>query len=188
MANKPEKIERRGPLAQLIDDKLCLSTRDMCAILGIDADTISIWAKQGCPKAKHGWWAVADVLRWKGLVGSGVKTEAEAEEFGAIQKKLHYEAELKEAQAEAAKIKNQIVNGELIKKTEIQDELDRFFSVFKKSLTSIPRKISMEVGPFTDGPTARRIEMQVSELINDALSQIAESGVYEAPRKKYIKG
>ncbi len=176
------------PLAKSIDNKLCLGTAELCEILDINSDTLNYWHKQGCPKAKRGWWPVADVLKWRGLVGSGPRTEEEAEELGAKQKKLHSEADLKKIQSQLLELKLKEASGELIKKSEIQEELDRFFSVFKKSLTGIPRKISVEVGPFTDGPTARRIERQITELLDDALEQLAENGVYEPPKKKFVKG
>lgn len=65
-----------APIARvkIIDDRVCLSTAEMSAILGVDKDTLTYWEKKGCPKAARGFWPLAEVLKWKGLVGTSGPT------------------------------------------------------------------------------------------------------------------
>lgn len=99
-------------------------------------------------------------------------------------KKLKWEAELKKLKAEEAEFKNAIVRGEYISKDEITAELQRFFIVLKRSMLGYSRRIAVEVSPYVEPITARRIEKMVQELTLDALEQISIDGIYEPPKKK----
>lgn len=169
--------------------KVLVSTDALCEILGVSRMAIKKWSDDGCPKETRGWWCLADVLRWRGLVGTtGVKTPGQVKELTLNEKKMQFEVQLKEAQAEMAEIKNDIAKGNYIKRDEIVTTLSRYHTVLKRSLISLGKKLSSEVGVFVDSIAARRIESQIDETVYDALSQLSVEGVYEAPKEKTIKG
>jgi hypothetical protein len=58
-----------------IDGKLCVTTQELCDQMGIFRNTLTEWEEKGCPKAARGWWPLWDLMRWKGVIGNGVKTE-----------------------------------------------------------------------------------------------------------------
>lgn len=174
---------------KIIENKICLSTAALCEVLAVSRVTTKRWADEGCPKAAYGWWALADVLRWRGLVGvDGVREAEKDAELTLNQKKLFFEMKYKEAQAEAIELKNEIAQGEYIRRDEVISELTRFFVTIKRSLTGLSRKLATEIGFFVDASTGRRIERQLEEIMNDALYQLSVDGVYEAPKEKKVKG
>lgn len=99
-------------------------------------------------------------------------------------KKLKWEAELKKLKAEEAEFKNAIARRDYISKDEITAELQRFFVILKRSMLGYSRRIAVEVSPFVEPVTARRIEKMIQELTLDALEQISIDGVYKPPKKK----
>lgn len=178
MARSPTKI---------ISGKLCLTTTVMSQVLGVEDRTIQVWGEKGCPKAARGWWDIAEVLRWRGLVGTdGVKTEGEAEKISTSGRKLDAEVRLKEFKAEEAGFKNAVNKGEYVRKDEITAELQRFFVVLKRSMTGYSRTIATELSSHVDVLAARRIEKMITELTTDALEQISIDGIYE-PSKSSSK-
>ncbi len=110
--------------------------------------------------------------------------EKYAPEESDVVKKLKWEAELKKLKAEEAELKNAIARGEYINKDEITAELQRLFVVLKRSMLGYSRRIAVEVSPFVESITARRIEKMVQELTINALEQISIDGTYQAPAKK----
>ena len=168
-----------------INDKFCVTTRELCAQLDINRKTLTDWEGKGCPKAARGWWPLWDVLRWKGVIGGGkIVDEAEAEELSMAMKKLKYEAELKKQKAEEATMENAITRGEYILKSEIITTLKREFVVLKRSMLGYSRRIATEISPYVDAVTARRIEKMITDLTIDALEQISANGIYKPPKKK----
>ncbi|MGF7431085.1 hypothetical protein PQV03_10010 [Thermoanaerobacterium thermosaccharolyticum] len=171
---------------KILDDKICLSTTAMCEIFNIDKSTLKRWGDDGCPKAARGWWPLADVLRWRGLVSvGGIQTERDIERLSLQEQKLYYEAKYKQAQSEAAEFKNAIQRGEYILKDDIVAELQRFFVVLKRSMLGYSRRIATELAGYVDAITARRIEKMITELTLDALEQISIDGVYKPSKKKH---
>ena len=75
---------------KIINDKICLSTSAMCEIFDIDRSTLKRWGDDGCPKAARGWWPLAEVLRWRGLVSAdGIKTQDDVEKLSLKEQKLY---------------------------------------------------------------------------------------------------
>ena len=99
-------------------------------------------------------------------------------------KKMYWEAELKQAKVEEAKLKNAIARGEYIPKDDITAELQRFFIVLKRSMLGYSRRIATEVSPYVEPLIARRVEKMITELTLDALEQISNDGNYQPPAKK----
>ncbi|KPU42170.1 hypothetical protein OXPF_39490 [Oxobacter pfennigii] len=167
-----------------IDGKLCATTEEVCEQLNIARKTLSEWEEKGCPKAARGWWPIWDILRWRGLVGTGIKTEEDLENMSLASQKLKWEAEYKMYKAEEAEFNNAVARGEYVTKESVSSELQRFFVVLKRSLMAISRKVSNEVGAYVDNITVRKIEKMVTELLIDALGQLSIDGVYSATKKK----
>jgi phage terminase Nu1 subunit (DNA packaging protein) len=167
-----------------IDGKICVTTQELCDQLGISRNTLTEWEDKGCPKAARGWWPIWDLLKWRGMIGGGVRTESDVEGMELTQQKLHYEAEYKKHQTEKVAFENAIAKGEYIKKEDITAELQRFFIVLKRSMMGYSRKIATEISAFVDTATARRIEKMVTELTKDALGQLCIDGVYSPQKKK----
>lgn len=167
-----------------MDGKVCLTTQELCDQLGISRKTLSEWEEKGCPKSGRGWWPLWDVLRWRGMIGNGVKSEDDVTEMTLQQKKLKYEAEYKKQKADEAAFENAVARGEYILKEEVTAELQRFFVVLKRSMLGFSRKVANELGSFVDTVTARRIEKMMVELTLDALGQLCIDGIYTATKKK----
>ena len=172
-------------LAKVINGKVCLTTAAMTETFGISQQTLSFWEGQGCPKEARGWWSVKDVLQWKGVLTSlGVKTDEEQEKVSWNQRKLEAEAKYKSAKAKEADFKNSVNEGEYIKKDDVKNELEKFFVVLKRSMTSFSRRVSNEVSGYLDTVATRKIEKNIMELTMDALEQLSVDGVYQAKKTK----
>ncbi len=167
-----------------IDGKICVATQELCDQLGISRNTLTEWEDKGCPKAARGWWPVWDLLKWRGLIGAGIRTDEKIGEMSLTQQKLQYEAEYKKQQTEKVAFDNAVTRGEYIKKEDITAELQRFFIILKRSMLGYSRKIANDLSAFVDATTARRIEKMITELTKDALGQLCIDGVYTATKKK----
>lgn len=165
------------------NSKILLSSKGLCEVLGVSRETLSNWESQGCPKSGRGWWPLADVLRWRGLVDGG---DSKVSGKTPKEEKLIYETRIKQLQAEALAMKNAINSGEYIERDEVVSELSRFFIVLKKSLTGLSGKILTEVGHYIDSQAARALESMVKDIINDALEQMSVDGVYHAKKSSKL--
>jgi phage terminase Nu1 subunit (DNA packaging protein) len=170
---------------QLIDDAICVSTREILELFGITKGTLHQWEHKGCPKKARGWWSLNEILRWRGLVSAqGVKTEEELESLSLQEQKLFYEVKLKESQAENYNLRNAIARGDYIEKEIIVSELSRFFIILKRSLLGLSKKLSNEISAYIDPIEARRIESYINDIVIDALEQLNVNGIYKAPKQK----
>lgn len=170
--------------AKLIDGTLCVSTTVMQSMFGVNRTSLGNWVKNGCPKAKPGWWPLVEVVKWRGF---NTKVSGSDEEMTAGELKQKYDAEYKRLQAEKLELQNAIAHGEYVSRSEITGELSRYFSEFKISLMGLSRQIATEVGPFTDPPTARRIERDLDDLIRNALARMSSGETYEPTKKRVIR-
>jgi hypothetical protein len=167
-----------------MDGKVCLTTQEMCDQLGISRKTLSEWEVKGCPKSSRGWWPLWEVLKWRGMIGNGIKSEEDITEMTLQQRKLKYEADYKKQKIEEATFENAVARGEYIRKEEVTSELQRFFVILKRSMFGYSRKIATDLGTYVDPGTARRIEKMITELTMDALGQLCIDGIYTATKKK----
>lgn len=163
-------------LARMIDGKLCVSTAMMLQMFGVSRQALGNWAKQGCPKSKPGWWPLAEVVQWRGLGGGKTSKNDDDLTLGTL--KLKYDGEVKRLQAEALELKNSIARGEYVPRTEVVSELSRYFTGLKRALTGLSRMISTMVGPFVDPTTARRIERELADIINEWLEKASAGETY----------
>jgi len=172
---------------KLIDGKKCVRTSDLCELFGISDVALAKWAANGCPKAKYGWWPLAEVLRWRGLVGtSGVKTEQQAVKLSYREQKLRAEAELKRTTADREAIKLSEIKGEYLPVAEVKRHLQALFMSLRRSLLSLGKVAGMEAAAHVDAAAARRIEQAVREVVTDGLEQLSQDGDYK-PRKRKIR-
>ena len=71
--------------------KLIINTEALCALLCVSRMAIKKWADEGCPKHSRGWWDLAEVLKWKGMVGSGnLKSVNDSKDMSFKEKKLYF--------------------------------------------------------------------------------------------------
>lgn len=161
--------------------KILIRTNRLCDLLGISDRTLTDWKRQGLTQHSRGWWDLKHVLKWRGEVYN-----ADSEVTKSVnlqQKKLEAEIAFKEAQSELNRIKVDIANGKYIEKEIVEAELTRFFLIFKKSVMILPRKMIGFITGYVDPIELRKIEKQLTELINDALNQMSVDGVYHAEKK-----
>lgn len=160
-----------------------VATNQLCKLLDITDKSLTNWKRQGLKQHSRGWWDLQHVLKWRGVIQSSIgQTDTKA--VNLQQKKIEAEVAFKEAQAELARIKTDIAEGKYIEKDIVETELARFFLVFKKSAMAIPRKLAGSVAGFMEPIEARRIEKDLSDMVNDALDQMSVDGVYSAKKKR----
>jgi Phage DNA packaging protein, Nu1 subunit of terminase len=163
------------------DGKFIISTKELCELLDISDRTLTDWKRQGLTQHSRGWWGLKHVLKWRGQIYNGDSEVSKS--VNLQQKKLEAEVAFKEAQSELTRLKTDIANGKYIEKELVEAELSRFFIIFKKSAMAIPRRLANEVSSYVDPIEARRIEKNLSEIVNDALEQMSVDGVYHAKGK-----
>lgn len=168
-----------------IDEKVIISTKELCKLLDISDRTLTNWKRNGLTQYSRGWWDLKHVLKWRGEIYNGDTETSKA--INLQQKKLEAEVAFKEAQSELNRLKIDIANGKYIERELVEAELSRFFIVFKKSAMALSRKLASQVSSYVDPLEARRIEKNLSDIISDALTQMSVDGVYNAKGKRKKK-
>ncbi|MEK4713461.1 hypothetical protein [Sporosarcina sp. FSL K6-5500] len=166
------------------EGRVLITSNRLCNFLEVTDKTLTNWKRQGCPQHSRGWWDLQQVIKWRGVIQSGSDDPVAKKSVNLQQKKLVAEVAYKEAQAELTRIKTDIADGKYIEKEIVEDELSRFFMVFKKSAMSLSRKLANVVGGYVEPIEARRVEQELNDTINDALEQMSVDGVYSAKKKK----
>lgn len=167
----PEE-EERTPFRR-INGKLCVTGAGLCEILGVSRQAIGQWTSRGCPKEARGWYCLHDVLAWKGLLGGGGSGDT-----SAAAQKLQADAEVRQQQVEALRLKNEKARGVLIPRDEIIATLTPFFAQLRRSTEALARSIVTEVAPYVDATTARRIGRECDEVMRKFLRQVASGCEY----------
>lgn len=161
--------------------RLLIRTSRLCELLEVSDRTLTDWKRQGLTQHSRGWWDLQHVLKWRGEI---YNADTELSKSASLQqKKLEAEVAFKEAQSELNRIKVDIANGKYIEKEIVEAELTRFFLIFKKSVMMLPRKMIGFITGYVDPMELRKIEKDITELINDALNQMSVDGVYNAKKK-----
>lgn len=161
--------------------RVLIRTNKLCELIEISDRTLTDWKRQGLTQHSRGWWDLQHVLKWRGEIYNGDSETSKS--VNLQQKKLEAEVAFKESQTELARIKMDIAEGKYIEKEIVEAELTRFFLVFKKSAMMLPRKLIGFITGYLDPMELRKVEKQISELINDALNQMSVDGVYNAKKK-----
>lgn len=176
-----EKIEPKGDL-YFEGGTIIACTKYAAAYFGVTPATLSNWMKAGCPRVKHGFWDIREVSDWV--------SQKEGEKLAEVAKtdpakmtpsqlKMHYEAQLKQAQLESTRLKNQVANGEYLDKAAVVNDLTNFFAIFKASATGLGHELGQVVASYVDTDGARRADKLINERITDALAQMSVEGVYQ---------
>lgn len=176
-----EKAEQKGEL-YFEGGTIIASTKYAAAYFGVTPATLSNWVKAGCPRARHGFYDIKAVTEWNAQKeGERLAEVARTDpaKMSPSQMKTHYDALLKQAQLEAARMKNQIAGGDYLPKTEIIDSLSRFFAVFRASAIGLGHELGLTVASYVDADGARQADKLINDRIEDALSQMSIDGVYQ---------
>lgn len=176
-----EKAEQRGDL-YFEAGTIIACTRYAAAYFGVTAATLSNWMKAGCPRVRHGYYDIKAVTEWNAQREGEKLAEAarsDPDKMTPSQLKTHYEAELKKEQLESSRLKNQIAGGEYLSKTDIVENLSRFFSVFKSSVFGLGHELGLTVASYVDADEARRVDQMINDRIADSLTQMSIDGVYQ---------
>ena len=151
-----------------INGKTCIQTALLAELFGVTQKTLASWAKDGCPKADRGWWALQDVITWR-LDGTGA--DENLENMSLRDQKTYWESKLKKAQTENRELENGIKRGDYIEKKVVAEELTAFFVALKQAMMLLPRKIGILASVSVDIDTAKNIEHEVREVVHDALAE-----------------
>lgn len=165
-----------------IDGKTCVPTSFLTEVFGVTPKTLASWAKDGCPKADRGWWALQDVIAWR-IDGTGV--DADLENMSLKDQKTYWESQLKKAQTENRELENGIKRGDYIEKKVVAEELTAFFVALKQAMMLLPRKIGILASASVDMDTAKSIEHEVSEVVYDALAEWSQGKLSEMDAGEY---
>ena len=176
-----EKSEPKGDL-YFEGGTIVASTKYAAAYFDVTPATLSNWAKGGCPRFRHGFWDIKAVSEWEAnKEGERLAEVAKSDpaKMTPSQLKTHYEAQLKQAQLESTRLKNQVANGEYLDKVAVVDDLTNFFAIFKASVTGLGHELGQVVAGYVDTDGARRADKLINERISDALAQMSVEGVYQ---------
>lgn len=165
-----------------INGKTCIQTALLAELFGVTQKTLASWAKDGCPKADRGWWALQDVIAWR-IDGTGA--DADLENMSLKDQKTYWESQLKKAQTENRELENGIKRGDYIEKKVVADELTAFFVTLKQAMLLLPRKIGILASASVDIDTAKSIEHEVREVVHDALAEWSQGKLSEMDVGEY---
>lgn len=177
-----EEKEQHGDL-YFAGGTIIASTKYAAAYFGVTPATLSNWMRSGCPRFKHGFWDIKAVTDWNAQKEGERLAEvvrSDPEKMSPGQLKTHYDAELKKEQLESTRLKNQIASGEYLSKTDVVNDLSKFFGLFKASVTGLGHELGQMVAGYVDPDGARKADQRINEQINDALGQLSVCGVYQA--------
>ena len=79
---------------------------------------------------------------------------------------------------EGARLRNQIANGEYLRRGDVVRELSQFFTVFRSSSFGLGEALAQLVSDHTDSEPGRAASVLIRSRIAQALSQMAVSGVW----------
>lgn len=172
---------------KIIQNKYCFSTNATCDILDVTRETLRNWTNNGCPKMARGWYPIADVLRWRGMVGTGIKTEEDVEKLSVSEQKSYYEMELKKVQSQQAQFKKEMTEGMYLKRDDVMENCTQAFLILRQSFNSICKKIAIEASQYFDNTGARKFENQLKKLFDNALLQLSSDLKYDNKQAPSIK-
>lgn len=165
------------------EGRIIACTEYAAAYFDVTAATLSNWMKAGCPRFKHGYWDIRAVSEFRQKQEGEKLAEAvkvDPSKLTPQQYKVHMEGQLKQAQLEAAQIRNQIAKGDYLEREVVVGDLARFLVVLKQSIMGLGRELVQLVQPHVDAVEARKLDVLIGERVNGALEQISVAGVYHA--------
>lgn len=169
------------------DGKIIACTEYAAAYFGVTAATLSNWMKVGCPRHKYGYWDIREVSEFRQKQEGEKIAETASTDISKLspqQYKLHIEGQLKQAQLEAAQIRNQIAKGDYLERGAVVADLTHFFVVLKQSIMGLGKEMLQIVQPNVDAMEARRMDTLMGNRVSEALEQLAVAGVYNAKEQQ----
>lgn len=162
-----------------------VSSRVAAMYFGVTVQTVTNWAKDGCPRVKYGYYDLRELLEYRarkeGLLDQQ-DSETDVDKMSIKAQKTYFEKQLRAAQAEAAQLRTGILRGDYLERGRVVSDLKRWAIVLKRSLTGLGKAISREVATALDPAEARRFDARISEVINEALEQLAVERCYHDER------
>lgn len=163
-------------------DSIIACTNLAAAYFGVSAQTLSNWKNAGCPRYKYGFYDIKAVTAWRTRQEIEKQTAAvldEPEQLSPAQQKTLFDAKLKEAQLEAAQLRNQIARGDYLPKVQVVQQLSQLLAALKASLRGLGREIGMLAGAHLPPDAARQLEQQLAVQISEMLARLAAGEVFQ---------
>ena len=151
-------------------------TNQTCDFFSVSRDTLSVWAKQGCPKIDSGKWNIKEIMNWRGQSSAAGKTKEQSNEF----RKLKADADIKELKVEKEGISLAVLRGEFINKQEV----DRQWSVIGNQLKNNLLLWSKTLAPELAHLDMRSVEKVLTDATYDLLEQLSSTSHYKKSKKK----
>lgn len=92
-------------------------------------------------------------------------------------KKLEAEILLKESQGQLHRLKTAIAEGRYISAEEASADLAEFLVNFKKMAITLPKKLALTLGNYTDSATCRLEEKNMRKQVEEMLIQFVDSAI-----------
>lgn len=157
----------RQNIIETEDNRIEVSTKCLCKVFGVSDTTVAVWARQGCPKLRKGWFDLQQVVAWR-MSSTGAAT-------GGDKAKVDADVRYKTARAAIAEKELALKNGELLPTILVENRLTELFSNLKTSILAIPDHIMAEI--YSQYPElAPQVRRLIDGYIREALKQIANNG------------
>ena len=150
------------------------------AYFGVSAQTLSNWKNAGCPRHKYGFYDIKAVTAWRAQQEAGKQAASldEPELLSPAQQKTLVDAKLKEAQLEAAQLRNQIARGDYLPKSEVVQQTSQLLAALKASLHGLGRELGMLASAHIPPDAARQLEQQIAARISEMLARMASGAMF----------
>lgn len=150
------------------------NTQETCDFFGVSRETLSTWAKRGCPKVKRGEWDLKEINNWLG------KSNGDQDKPSDEARKLKADADYRESKAEKEEIALAVLRGEYVNK----EEVDRQWSVIGNQLKNNLLLWSRTLAPELAHLDMRSVEKVLTDATYDLLEQLSSTSQYKKSKKK----
>ena len=121
-------------------ENLIVSTKSLCAFIGVTDRTVRRWKASGCPSHSYNQWNLKEVQQWKDeFISTPAKPAATTEELRA--RKLQADTEYREERAQRERLLREVLEDMYYKKTDVEEawsqralEAKTAFLMFEKTL------------------------------------------------------
>ncbi len=164
------------------NNSIIACTRVTAAYFGVSAQTLSNWKNAGCPRYKYGFYDIKAVTAWRTQQEADKQAANSLDEPGQLspaQQKTLVDTKLKEAQLEAAQLRNQIARGDYLPKNEVVQQLSQLLAALRASLRGLGREVGMLAGAHMPPDATRQLEQQIAARISEMLARLATGEVFQ---------
>ncbi len=163
------------------DSKTIIATTSCAAdFFGVTSATLSNWTKNGCARIKHGMYDLKEVMDYRERLKYGVDEQYQKETSKMTNQELkaYHERRLKEEQATSFELKNKIMTGEYLDRSEVVSDLRNYFVTLKSSLLSLSDVLMNEIEPYINTELTTKLQTKLEDTICAALQELSVEGVY----------